>query len=436
MQPSRKENSVGKTKKVQDGLGGGAEAAELFTVEQLTEISQNRDPVANDLAGDVAALIPEMRKGGIVTKNRITAFLANVCQETDHLNTLEEYGGHSYWLYLDRNSGRPGEWRYHGRGYIMLTWSDNYRACGNAIGVDLVNNPDLLKDDKEVAARAAVWYWNSRNCSAYADRGDFGAVCELINRGVADGGPVNGWEERLAAYERAKAVIGTGTEPLTELASEPEIETSEPAATAETGLLTAVAGTNFHKGLTYVKPLIGNMLYWVWMGGHVPDGEGMYAVNAPLPPNGALFGRRVNCAGTTNLFFRAAGKRVPTRGNSLFDGGVGAYFDSPSLDPMLGNHGYFHGYDEPFDLQKAKRWAEETRSGVLIGRPYVNETLGGQGHVAVLLPSGYVLQSFQSGPSGQPGLNWAYTIEESHAGGYYTRMVAPENWIDYDGDEF
>ena len=40
----------------------------------------------------------------------------------------------------------------------MLTWSDNYRACGNAIGVDLVNNPDLLKDDKEVAARADVWY--------------------------------------------------------------------------------------------------------------------------------------------------------------------------------------------------------------------------------------------------------------------------------------
>ena len=85
--------------------------------------------------------------------------------------------------------------------------------------MDLVNNPDLLKDDKEVAARAAVWYWNSRNCSAYADRGDFGAVCELINRGVADGGPVNGWDERLAAYERAKAVIGTGTIPLIEATS-------------------------------------------------------------------------------------------------------------------------------------------------------------------------------------------------------------------------
>src|SRR5215210_6653012 len=103
----------------------------------------------------------------------------------------------------------------------MLTWSDNYRACGNAIGVDLVNNPNLLKDAKGVAARAAVWYWNSYNCSAYADRGDLGAAREVINRGQADGGPVNGWDKRLAAYERAKAVIGTGTIPLTEDVGEP-----------------------------------------------------------------------------------------------------------------------------------------------------------------------------------------------------------------------
>jgi hypothetical protein len=205
-------------------------------------------------------------------------------------------------------------------------------------------------------------------------------------------------------------------------------------------MITAVEGINFYSGLTYVEPLIGNMLYWVWVGGTVPDGEGMYAVNEPLPPNSQLFGLGINCAGAINLFFRAAGKRVPTRDNEFFDGGVGAYFDSPTLDPELGNNGYFHGYDEPLDLAKAKGWAEETRSGVLLGRPYVNETLAGQGHVAVLLPSGYVLQSFQFNPNGQPGLNWDYTIEESNfdafEGDYYKRMVHPENWIDYEGDEF
>jgi predicted chitinase len=66
-----------------DGLGGGADAAELFTVDQLAELSQNPDPVRYDLAGDQAALVPEMKKGGIVTKNQMIAFLANICQETD-----------------------------------------------------------------------------------------------------------------------------------------------------------------------------------------------------------------------------------------------------------------------------------------------------------------------------------------------------------------
>ena len=35
-----------------------------------------------------------------------------------------------------------------------------------------------------------------------------------------------------------------------------------------------------------------------------------------------------------------------------------------------------------------------------------------------------------------PDLNWDYTIEQSDAGGYYTDMVHPENWSEYDGDEF
>ena len=199
-----------------DGPGGGVGAAELFTVEQLAEISQNQDPVANDLAGDRVALVPEMIKGGIATKNQITAFLANICQETDHLNTLEEYGDEDYY-----RSFLGDEWMYHGRGYIMNTWLEGYQRLSSVLGVDLVSNPDLLAQDKDLAAKAAVWYWNDVGCGPYAEQEDFEAVCSLINRGEAMPlGPINGWEERLAAYERAKSVIGTGTEPVTEPARE------------------------------------------------------------------------------------------------------------------------------------------------------------------------------------------------------------------------
>jgi hypothetical protein len=95
--------------------------------------------------------------------------------------------------------------------------------------------------------------------------------------------------------------------------------------------------------------------------------------------------------------------------------------------------GYYTGFDEAFNLAKAKKWARDTRSGVLIGRAY--QSVFAQGHVAILLPSGFVLQSFDGG-GGWPGLNWDFTIEQSHDGGFYTRMVHPANWIDYKGDEF
>jgi hypothetical protein len=136
----------------------------------------------------------------------------------------------------------------------------------------------------------------------------------------------------------------------------------------------------------------------------------------------------INCAGVTNLFFRAMRKVIPTKGNPLYDGGVAAYaggFYGP---------GYFDGYSETFELEKAKGWARETRCGVLLLRPYWNESLSGQGHVAILLPSGYVLQSFPN--MNGSDLNWDYTIEESDASGYYHEMVHPSNWSEYEGNEF
>ena len=37
---------------------------------------------------------------------------------------------------------------YYGRGYVQLTWKDNYKTMGDVLKVDLVNNPDLALDAK------------------------------------------------------------------------------------------------------------------------------------------------------------------------------------------------------------------------------------------------------------------------------------------------
>jgi GH25 family lysozyme M1 (1,4-beta-N-acetylmuramidase) len=191
-----------------------------------------------------------------------------------------------------------------------------------------------------------------------------------------------------------------------------------------------IDGTNFAEGYKYVMQLNNRMKYWVWSSGPVPDGEGAYAANKPLPPVEQLIGKRIFCAGPTNIIRRAARKIIPTRGDALYDGGIAAYFYTSAFGGL--GPGFFSGVDVPFNLATAKKWARETGSGVLVGRSYRNNSLAGQGHVAILLPDGKVLQSFQFGADGEPGLNTDFTIEESHAGGYYEIMVHPKDWIDHD----
>ena len=108
---------------------------------------------------------------------------------------------------------------------------------------------------------------------------------------------------------------------------------------------------------------------------------------------------------------------------------MAAYFYTSAFGGL--GPGFFTGVDVPFNLARAKKWAMETRSGVLIGRCFRGSTLADQGHVAILLPDGKVLHSFQMGPNGEPGLNTDYIIEKSHASNYYEVMAHPEAWINH-----
>lgn len=103
-------------------------------------------------------------------------------------------------VYVGRlgNTGQDDGWNYRGRGLIQVTGKDNYRKCGEALGLDLVRRPELL-ELREVAASSAAWYWRSRGLAALG--ADVEAVTRVINGGT------NGLADRIARYQRAVGAL-------------------------------------------------------------------------------------------------------------------------------------------------------------------------------------------------------------------------------------
>lgn len=78
--------------------------------------------------------------------------------------------------------------KYHGRGFIQLTGRDNYRMASQALGIDLLNQPDLA-ERPDIAAKIAIWYWQTRVKPHINNFNDTRAVTQKINpalRGLQD----------------------------------------------------------------------------------------------------------------------------------------------------------------------------------------------------------------------------------------------------------
>ena len=74
--------------------------------------------------------------------------------------------------------------RFRGRGFIQLTGRDNYRAASQALGVDLIKNPDLAARP-DIAAEIAIWYWFERVRPGVMDFANTVAVTKRINPALA-----------------------------------------------------------------------------------------------------------------------------------------------------------------------------------------------------------------------------------------------------------
>ena len=219
-----------------------------ITSQQLLQILLSAGQVAGVF---VPVLNAAMNRYQIVGQKRIAAFIAQVGHESGQLTRLVENlnysadglantwpnryaepdgkGGYVKVLVKDRQRNKPNAlglslagkpeqiannvyagrmgntapgdgWMYRGRGLIQLTGKTNYRLCGEALGLDLLAQPELLEKPQH-ACMAAAWFWGSNGLNSLADKGDLETITRRINGGLT------GLADRQALYARALKVL-------------------------------------------------------------------------------------------------------------------------------------------------------------------------------------------------------------------------------------
>ena len=178
-----------------------------ITTQQLLQILPNAGQVAGVF---VPVLNTAMNHYQIVGLKRVAAFIAQIGHESGQLKYVRELGNDRYLSKYDTGSlakrlGNTPEadgdgQKYRGRGLIQITGRANYAECGEALGLDLINCPELLEKPQH-ACMSAAWFWASRGLNTLADAGKFETITRRINGGQ------NGAADRRALHARALEVL-------------------------------------------------------------------------------------------------------------------------------------------------------------------------------------------------------------------------------------
>ncbi|MGK6325718.1 glycoside hydrolase family 19 protein [Erwinia sp. DT-104] len=90
----------------------------------------------------------------------------------------------------------------YGSGNVSFNRPRNYDKYDKTLHEDLVNNPDGVAVDLDIAVRTACEFWRMRHVNPYADKDDFRGVTYAVNGGN------NGLLCRKQALDRIKRVMG------------------------------------------------------------------------------------------------------------------------------------------------------------------------------------------------------------------------------------
>ena len=126
--------------------------------------------------------------------SELAAFMAQCAHETLDFKRLIEFGGSLDFRKYDPkyapkkakalgNKVAGDGAKYKGRGFIQITGRYNYKRAGEALGLDLVNHPELA-EDPATAAKIAVWFWKHRVQPNVDNFKDTISVTKQVNPGL------------------------------------------------------------------------------------------------------------------------------------------------------------------------------------------------------------------------------------------------------------
>jgi chitodextrinase/predicted chitinase len=205
------------------GNGGGNNSGFVVSEAQFNQMFPNRNSfyTYRGLTDALSAYAAFAKSGDDTTrKQEAAAFLANVNHETGGLVHVVEQNTANYPHYCD--TGQPygcpaGQAAYYGRGPIQLSWNFNYKAAGDALGIDLLRNPYLVQNDAAVAWKTGIWYWMTSTGpgtmtphDAMVNHRGFGETIRSINGSLECNGrnPAQ-VQSRVDSYQRFVQILGT-----------------------------------------------------------------------------------------------------------------------------------------------------------------------------------------------------------------------------------
>jgi predicted chitinase len=164
------------------------------------------------LKPEAKILVQTARAAGLRGKE-LAQFVAQCAHETANFTSLKELGGRlDFKKYDPKFNPRKAKMlgnkqvgdgaKYHGRGYIQLTGRDNYKRAGQALGLPLEEQPELV-ERPDIAAKVAVWFWQNQVAPKVSNFNDTAQVTKPINSGL------KGLDDRHNKFASIMALMGS-----------------------------------------------------------------------------------------------------------------------------------------------------------------------------------------------------------------------------------